>query len=86
MTNYLTYPKHRLTNNSCIICFEDGGFSWCSLYNNQRLYLLNSGYLETARKIDVKFYSGKFRSFTKQEFIEWLKKNSKPNEVRKNAK
>lgn len=80
MTNYTTYPQHRLVNNSCIICFADGGFSWCSLYNSQRLYLLNSGYLDGAERIDVKFYSGKFYSFTKEGFIEWLKQNSKPKE------
>lgn len=78
MTNYSTYPKHRLENNSCIICFDDGSFSWCSLYNNQRLYLLNSGYLDGAERIDVKFYSGKFYSFTKDGFIDWLRKNTKP--------
>ena len=82
MTNYSTYPKHRLTNNSCIICFADGGFSWCELYNSQRLYLLNSGYLDGAERIDVKFYSGKFFSFTKDGFIEWLQKNSKSKECK----
>ncbi len=77
MTNYMSYPKHRLINNSCIICFAEGGFSWCELYNSQRLYLLNSDYLDGANRIDVRFYSGKFHSFAKDEFLEWLKKNSK---------
>lgn len=80
MTNYTSYPKHRLSNNSCIICFADGGFSWTYLSTSQRLYLLNSGYLDGAERIDVQFYSGKFYSFTKDKFIEWLKQNSKPKE------
>lgn len=78
MTNYTTYPKHRLVNNSCIICFEDGNFSWCTLSNYQRLYLLNSDYLEGAYRIDVKFYSGKFYSFDLEGFKNWLSQNSKP--------
>lgn len=84
MTNYTSYPKHRLTNNSCIICFANSKFSWCELYNSQRLYLLNSDYLEGAERIDVRFYSGKFYSFTKDKFMEWLKQNSKPKEVKSN--
>ena len=78
MTNYSTYPKHRLENNSCIICFKHGGFSWCTLHNSQRLYLLNSDYLDDAYKIDVKFYSGKFYSFDLEGFKNWLRINSKP--------
>lgn len=80
MTNYVTYPKHRLDKNSCIICFANGCFSWTYLSNSQCLYLLNSDYLDGAEKIDVKFYSGKFYSFTKDGFIEWLKQNSKLRE------
>ncbi len=84
MTNYTSYPKLPIPNNSCIICFSNNRFSWCELHNSQRLYLLNSDYLNGAERIDVKFYSGKFYSFTKDAFVEWLTKNSKLKEDKKN--
>ena len=73
MTNYENYPKHRLCKNSCIICFNNGGYSWCMLSNSQKKYLYNSGYIDDARNIVVMFYSGKQFSFDKDSFRKWLK-------------
>ena len=80
MSNYTTYPKWRLVKNSCIICFGDSSFSWCMLPNNQRLYLLKSGYMSEAERIDMMNESGEVISYTYAEFLEWLKENSIPKE------
>lgn len=80
MTNYATYPKHRLVNNSCIICFSHDEFSWCMLSNNSRLYLLNSSYTDTAYKIDLRLPNGEIKKLSVDEFKSWLAANSKPKE------
>lgn len=80
MTNYTTYPKHRLIKNSCIICFSQDRYSWCLLSNSQRLYLLNSGYADSAYKIVVRLPNGEILKFNITEFKEWLAANSEPKE------
>lgn len=84
MTNYINYPRHRFTPNSCIIWFENGTYSWCSLGGNQGGYLLNSDYLNSAIKVDVKMYSGYEYRFTVEQFKEWLRTGTLDEKLRIN--
>ena len=84
MSNYTRYPKWRLVKNSCIICFSESSFSWCMLPNNQRLYLLKSGYMNGAARIDMMDESGEVKSYSLPDFLAWLKENSTPKEISKN--
>ena len=75
MTNYVNYPSHRFTKGSCIICFP-AGYSWCYLNSKQKEYLVSSGYLDRAERVDVKTYSGKTVSFSVDQFKEWVHNGS----------
>ena len=72
MTNYnLYYPEHRFKRGACIITF-DGSYSSCVLSEKQKKYLATSGYLDHARRVDIKLYKGKVLSLTPNQFCEWV--------------
>lgn len=72
MTNYVSYPYHRFYNNTCIICFEKGNYSWCYLSDNQKKYLINSNYLDGATRVDIKINNGQRYELTVDQFKSWI--------------
>ena len=81
MTNYYNYPSHRFFNNTCIICFEEHKYSWTTLTQNQKNYLLNSNYLDGANRIDIKTETGNVYSLTVEEFYLWVKYGKLPKQT-----
>ncbi len=72
MTNYTTYPGWRFCSNSCIIHFNKGDYSWCTLYEKQKIYLVESKYLENAKQVDIKLRDGKVYELPVEAFKEWV--------------
>ena len=75
MTNYTKYPIHRLIKNSCIICFEDGTYSWTMLSEKQKKYLVESKYLDHAVCVDIMSSVGVKKTYMVEEFKEWAKRS-----------
>ena len=75
MTNHISYPFHSFYKGYCVICFENGiyGFSSCCLSESNKIYLLNSDYLDNAFRIDYKDKSGEIYHMTHDEFLQFLK-------------
>ena len=71
MTNYSNYPRHRLVPNSCIICFSEHAYSWCSLAGNTKKYLLTN-YIDGAHRIDLKDKDGAEYSMSVAQFRQWI--------------
>ena len=72
MNNYVTYPRRQFVKNSCIIVFGDRKYSWCFLTESQKSYLTTSGYLDRAKRLDVRTVSGTAYSMTPDQFKEWV--------------
>jgi hypothetical protein len=71
MTNYANYPSHTFHNNSCVICFNHGGYAWCILSNSQKKYLVESAYLDDSYRVDIKL-DGKVYELSVNEFKKWV--------------
>lgn len=77
MTNYTSYPKHRLIKNSCIICFSYDRYSWTYLSDAQKKYL-STHYVDGAYKIVVRLWSGVIHNMSVEEFRTWINDGSLP--------
>lgn len=86
MTNYVKYPWHRFSKNSCVIHFNNGDFSWCMLYNSQKRYLLESKYLDNAKQVDIKTTDGMIYEFPIKAFKAWITSGILPAEYLRNSK
>ena len=80
MTNYSNYPRHRLVPNSCIICFSEHAYSWCSLAGNTKKYLLTN-YIDGAHRIDLKDKDGAEYSMSVAQFRQWIETGIVPKSV-----
>ncbi len=85
MTNYSNYPRHRLVPNSCIICFSEHAYSWCSLAGNTKKYLLTN-YIDGAHRIDLRDKDGAEYSMSVAQFRQWIETGTIPNSVSEKKK
>lgn len=85
MTNYSNYPRNRLVRNSCIICFSEHAYSWCSLTGNTKKYLLTN-YIDGAHRIDLKDKDGAEYNMSVAQFRKWIETGTIPKRVAEKKK
>ena len=73
LVNYKNYPYHKFYNNTCVINFVSGGYSWCGL--SKKEYLVESSYLDNACRVDVKI-NNKTYHLPVEKFKEWVETKS----------